>query len=84
MQLKYHSGVGKLLYLVKWSQQEIVNSIWDLACFMTKAYPNHMKGMEHVMQHVLCMPEEIGHAARWCLGWWTTIQVPNQQDFGFR
>ena len=24
---------------------------------MTEAYPNYMKGMEHVMQHVLCMPE---------------------------
>ena len=24
--------------------------------FMTEAYPNCMKGMEHVMQHVLCTP----------------------------
>ena len=25
--------------------------------FMTEAYLNCMKGMEYVMQHVLCMPE---------------------------
>ena len=25
--------------------------------FMTEAYLNCMKGLEHVMQHVLCMPE---------------------------
>ena len=56
-QMRYRSGVGKLLYLIKWSQPEITNSIWELTCFMTEAYPNCMKGMEHVMQHILCMPE---------------------------
>ena len=25
--------------------------------FMTEAYPNCINGMDHVMQHVLCMPK---------------------------
>ena len=34
------SGVGKLLYLVKWSHREIVNSVRELTWFMTKVFPN--------------------------------------------
>ena len=56
-QTRYCSGVGKLLYLVKWSQLEILNSNQELMHFMTEAYPNCTKGMEHVMQHVLSRPE---------------------------
>ena len=52
-QTKYHSGVSKLLYLMKWSQPEIVNSVCELTRFMTQAYPVCMKGVEQVMQHVL-------------------------------
>ena len=56
-QTKYHSGVGKLLlYLTKWSQPEIVNSVCALTQFMTQAYPANYKAMERVMQHVLCTP----------------------------
>ena len=52
-QTKYHSGVGKLLYLVKWSCPEIANSVHELTRFMTQSYPVCMTGLEHVMQHVL-------------------------------
>ena len=45
-QTKYHSGVSKLLYLVKWSHPEIVNSVHELTRFMTQAYPVCMKGLE--------------------------------------
>ena len=47
----------KLLYLVKWSQLEIANSIQELMHFMTEANPNYMKGVEQVIQHVLCTPK---------------------------
>ena len=56
-QMRYHSGVGELLYLVKWSHPEIANSMHELTRFMTKAFPASVKGMEHVMQHVLTYPE---------------------------
>ena len=45
-QTKYHSGVGKLSYLTKWSQPEIVNSVCELTQFMTRAYPANYKAME--------------------------------------
>ena len=55
-QTKYCSGVGKLLYLTKWSQPEIVNSVRELTRFMTQAYLANYKAMEQVMQHVLSTP----------------------------
>ena len=45
-QTKYCSGVGKLLYLTKWSQPEIANSVHELTRFMTHAYPANYKAME--------------------------------------
>ena len=44
-QTKYHSGISKLLYLMKWSFPEIVNSVCELTRFMTQAYPVCMKGL---------------------------------------
>ena len=55
-QTRYCSGVGKLLYLVKWCHPEIANSVCELTWFMTKAFPASIKGMEHVMQHMLTYP----------------------------
>ena len=54
---KQSSGVGKLLYLTKWSRPEIANSVWELTRFMTLAYPTNYKAMERVMQHVLSTPD---------------------------
>ena len=34
-----------------------MNSILELMHFLTEVYPNCVKGMEHVMQHVLCTPK---------------------------
>ena len=56
-QTRHRSDSGKLLYLVKWSQLEIMKSIQELKHFMTVPYPNCEKGMERVMQHVLSMPK---------------------------
>ena len=56
-QMWYHSGVGKLLYLAKWSRPEIANSVHELTRFITDAYPACVKGMDWVMQHVLAHPE---------------------------
>ena len=54
---RYQSDMGKLLYLVKWLQPEIMSSIQELTQFMTEVFPNCVKGMEQVMQHVMCTPE---------------------------
>ena len=56
-QTRCHSSVGILLYLVKWSHPEIVNSMCELTRFMMKAFPTSIKGMERIMQHVLTYPE---------------------------
>ena len=56
-QTKYRSGVGKLLYLTKWSRPEIANSVRESTRFMTRAYPANYKAMERVMQHVLSTPD---------------------------
>ena len=56
-QMRYHSGVGELLYSVTWSHPEIVISMHELTRFMTKVFPASVRGMEHVMQHVLTYPE---------------------------
>ena len=53
VQTRYCSGVGKLLYLVKWSHLEIANSVRELTWFMTEVFHNCVKGMKCVMQHVL-------------------------------
>ena len=55
-QTRYHSGVGKLLYLMKWLHPEIANSMHKLTHFMMEAFHNSEKGMERVMQHVLSFP----------------------------
>ena len=52
-QMKYHSVVGKLLYLVKWSCPEITNIVHELTRFMTQSSLVCMMGLAHVMQHVL-------------------------------
>ena len=51
--MKYCSGVGKLLSLMKWLHPEIANSVCELTRFMTQSYPVCMTGLEHVMQNVL-------------------------------
>ena len=56
-QTKYCSGVGELLYPIKWSCPEIVNSVCELTRFMTQSYPVCMTGLEHVMEHALKYPE---------------------------
>ena len=70
-QMRYHSsGVGKWLYLVKWSCPELANSVWELIWFMTEAFPNCMKGMGQC--HATCAVHNCmcaGHAVGWLVGW---------------
>ena len=37
-QSQYQGGVGKLLYLVKWSYLEIANSVQELTWLMTETF----------------------------------------------
>ena len=53
-QKTYHSGVGKLLFLMKWSRPDMLNSVRDLSQFMSCARPSHVVTMERVMQYCLC------------------------------
>jgi hypothetical protein len=58
MQTKFHSGVGKLLHLMKWSQPKAMNGVCELSCFMTGAMTAHMKAMYHVMKCCLGMRDK--------------------------
>ena len=55
MQMKYRSGTGKLLHLMKWSRPDVLNRVRELSCFMTGAMAYHLKAMYHVMQYCLAM-----------------------------
>ena len=51
-QTRYHSGVGKLLYLIKWLHTETVNSMCELTHFMMEAFQN--SDMLRWKRHKLC------------------------------
>ena len=57
-QKTYHSGVGKLLFLMKWSRPDVLNSVRDSSQFMRCACPSHVVAMEHVMQFCLCSKDK--------------------------
>ena len=52
-QSRYRSGVGLLLYLVKWSRPDIANATRELAKLMTKATEAAEKELLRVIKYVL-------------------------------
>ena len=57
MQRKYQSGVGKLIYLMRWSRPEIYNVVRELTMHMGKCNEFHMKAMLRVMKYCECTPK---------------------------
>jgi hypothetical protein len=57
-QSKYSLGVGNLLYLMKWSHPEIMNSTRDLSQFMQQAAKAYMKVIYRVMRYCIETPTE--------------------------
>jgi hypothetical protein len=55
-QFKYHSGVGKLIHLAKWSRPEILNAVRDLARHMSTPSTNHLQALDRCMAHVVQTP----------------------------
>jgi hypothetical protein len=55
-QSKYRSGVGKLLYLMRWSRPDIMNSVRELSRFMQEASKAHMAAMYRVMRYCIGTP----------------------------
>lgn len=53
----YRTGVGKLLYLMKWSRVEMLNSIRELSRFMSGATEAHMAAMHRAMKYCLGTPK---------------------------
>ena len=53
MQMKYRSGTGKLLHLMKWWRPDVLSSVRELSRFMTGAMAYHLKVMYCVMQYCL-------------------------------
>ena len=52
-QTRYRSGVGMLLYLVKFSRPEIANSVRELTKAMDKATESHYKSLLRVLKYVM-------------------------------
>jgi Reverse transcriptase (RNA-dependent DNA polymerase) len=48
---KYQAGVGKLLYLARWSRPDICNSVRELLRFASRAQEAHVKAMKRVMNY---------------------------------
>lgn len=55
---KYLSGVGKLLYLMRWLQPEIMNLVCELSRHMSCPNQAHMKAMNRVMQYCVDSPKQ--------------------------
>ena len=53
-QTVYRSGVAKLLFLMKWSQPDILNSEQDSSGCMNAAREAHMVATQQIMQFCLC------------------------------
>ena len=57
MQMKFQSGVGKLLHMMHWSCPDILNATRELSRHMKRAAKRHMIGMYRVMRYCLATPE---------------------------
>ena len=56
-QATYRTGVGKLLYLMRWSRPEILNSVRELSKNMKTASKAHLKAMYRVMSYCVATPK---------------------------
>jgi hypothetical protein len=73
---KYQAGVGKLLYLTRWSSPEIGNSVRVLSKFSLKPQICHQSAMERVMNFCVCYKD-----SGWTLkptGIWKEIDEENK------
>ena len=52
-QKKYRSGIGMLLYLVKFSRPNISNAVRELSKVMDGATPAHMKNMLMTIKFIM-------------------------------
>jgi hypothetical protein len=51
-QRMYRSGTGKLLHMMRWSRNDILNRVRELSRFMNEATTTHLKAMYRVMNYV--------------------------------
>ncbi len=56
-QTTYRSGVGKLMYLARWTRPDILFAVRSLAKFNGRASEAHMKALYRVMKFVLATKE---------------------------
>ncbi len=52
-QQKYRTGLGKLLYLTKWSRPEIGNAVREISRYMGGATVKHVKAVERIIKYCL-------------------------------
>jgi hypothetical protein len=56
---KYQAGVGKLLYLARWSRLEIGNAVRELSKFASRPIIGHVEAMHQVMNYCV-VDKELG------------------------
>jgi 5'-3' exoribonuclease 2 len=54
---KYHSGVGKLLHLMRWSRPDILNATREVSQFMSNANHAHSQAMHRILEYCVGTPE---------------------------
>ena len=51
-QTYYRSGVGKLLYMVRWSRPDVQNAVHDVSRHGSAPVEAHVKAMHRIMEFV--------------------------------
>jgi len=75
---KYQAGVGKLLYLTRWSRPEIGNSVRELSKFASRPQIGHFEAMNRVMNYCV-MNKEVGWILK-PIGEWTGKENDNEVE----
>jgi len=65
---KYQAGIGKLLYLARWSRPDISNIVRELARYSSRAQNHHVSTMKRVMDYCVTTKDKgliLNLTARW-------------------
>ncbi len=57
-QMILRSGIGKLMYCMQYSHQDIAQAVRDLARHMTRGDETHMQAMLRCMQYLKCTKDK--------------------------
>jgi Reverse transcriptase (RNA-dependent DNA polymerase)/Zinc knuckle len=76
---KYQAGVGKLLYLARWSRPEIGNAVRELSKFASRPMIGHVDAMHRVMNYCV-VDKELGWTLKPEGKWSGSISGPEDDN----